>query len=160
MQIRIFHLPVAATENAADELNSFLRSHKVVDIRKELATMDGNSCWTFCVTYLETNDNSGTEVSKLKGKTDYMKVLDPDTFEIFSLFRKVRKQIAEKEVIPPYIVFTDQELAEMAKLPELTLQSMAALPGIGKVKTEKYGKYFCDAKDKLKQDSDEKTVPF
>ena len=160
MQIRIFHLPVAATEETVEEMNGFLRSHKIVDVKKELATINGNSCWTFCVTYLELNNGAGTESAKLKGKTDYMKVLDAATFEIFSLFRKVRKQIAEKEAVPAYVVFTDHELAEMAKLPELTLQTMAALPGIGKGKTEKYGKYFCEAREGIKTDNDEKAVPF
>lgn len=160
MQIKIFQLPVVATEEATEELNRFLRSQKIVDVKKELATIDGNSCWTFCVTYLESNSGSSADVAKLKGKTDYMKVLDPATFEIFSVFRKVRKQIAEKEAIPAYVVFTDQELAEMAKLPELTLQSIASLPGIGKGKTEKYGKFFCDAKEELKTENDEKTAPF
>ncbi len=155
MQIRIFHLPVAATENMVEELNHFLRSQKIIDVKKELAIIDGNSCWSFCVTYLEGNNGF-----TLKGKVDYMKVLDPPTFEIFSLFRKVRKQIADKESVPAYVIFTDQELAEMAKLPELSLQSMASLQGIGKAKVEKYGKLFCDAKDQLKPESDEKTLPF
>ena len=160
MQIRIFHLPVAATDDMVEELNHFLRSQKIIDVKKELATIDGNSCWTFCITYLESNNGFAADPARLKGKVDYMKVLDPPTFELFSLFRKVRKQIADKESVPAYVVFTDQELAEMAKLPELSLQSMASLQGIGKAKIEKYGKLFCDAKGQLKPDSDEKAMPF
>lgn len=160
MQIRIFHIPVAATEEMTEELNAFLRSHKIVDIRKELATIDGNSCWTFCVTFMEQNNGTSADTSKLKGKIDYMKVLDPTTFEKFSSFRKIRKQIAEKEAVPAYVVFTDQDLAEIAKLPEITLQTLANLPGIGKGKLEKYGKYFCDIKEIQKNDEDEKKMPF
>ncbi|GEM_PF-4109076 len=52
MQIKIFTLPVLADIKDMDELNLFLRANKVIDIRKELAMVDGNHCWTFCITYM------------------------------------------------------------------------------------------------------------
>lgn len=163
MQIKIFYLPIAATEEAMEEINHFLRSQRIVDIKKELAAIDGNSCWTFCVTYLEQNRTGDTaDSSRPKGKVDYMKVLDPATFDKFAQLRKIRKQIAEKEAIPAYVIFTDQELAELAKLSELTPQSMTEVAGIGKGKVEKYGPLFCQTKenDTLKTDDNEETMPF
>ncbi len=56
---------MVATEEATEELNHFLRSQKIVDVKKELATIDGNSCWAFCVTYIETSSSTSAEVAKL-----------------------------------------------------------------------------------------------
>ena len=36
MQIKIFTIPVIADDNDVDELNRFLRSHKIIDVRREL----------------------------------------------------------------------------------------------------------------------------
>ena len=42
--------------------------------------------------------------------------------------RKLRKQIAESEAVPAYAVFTDAELAEMAKLEVLDTASIQNMP--------------------------------
>lgn len=142
MQIKIFDIPIGANESMTEELNHFLRAHKIIDIKKELALLSGNSCWTFCITYMLDNKPADNNRSTGNGKIDYKEVLDSETFERFSNLRKLRKQIADKEAIPAYAVFTDAELAEMAKLSQLTLQEMQKIPGIGKKKLEKYGESF------------------
>ena len=47
-------------------------------------------------------------------------VLDGRTFEVFSKLRVFRKQIAERDAVPAYAVYTDAELAEIAKLERIT----------------------------------------
>ena len=145
MQIKIFNIPIGAEDGQMDEMNHFLRANKIIDIKKELAMIDGNSCWTFCITYMLASKPTELANGKTSGsstKVDYKEVLSPEEFEKFSNLRKLRKQIADSEAIPAYAVFTDAELAEMAKLPELTLVAMQNIPGIGKKKVEKYGNAF------------------
>lgn len=55
MQIKIFTIPVVADERDVEELNLFLRSHKVIDVKREITQYNGNSCWTFCITYMPDN---------------------------------------------------------------------------------------------------------
>ena len=144
MQIRIFTIPIGADEKQEEEMNHFLRANKIIDIKKELALLNGNSCWTFCITYMPTNRLNGNNNDTQGGqkKTDYKEVLPPVVFEKFCSLRQLRKQIAEEEAIPAYAVFTDAELAEMAKLQELTLTTIQKISGIGKKKVEKYGNVF------------------
>ena len=142
MQIKIFNIPIGADESMMDEMNHFLRAHKIIDVKKELAILGDNSCWTFCITYMLDNKSTDSNRVNGSGKVDYKEVLDADTFERFSLLRKLRKQIADSEAIPAYAVFTDAELAEMAKLSPLTLAEMQKISGIGKKKLEKYGNAF------------------
>ena len=144
MQIKIFSIPIGGDESAIEEMNLFLRANKIVDIRKELATVGCNSCWTFCITYI-LNNNPQAIKNNGENKIDYKKVLPPDIFERFSALRKLRKQIADNDAVPAYAVFTDAELAEIAKLDKLTLTALQNIPGIGKKKVEKYGNMFVNA---------------
>lgn len=150
MQIKIFNIPIGADDALVEEMNHFLRANKIIDIKKELAMLDGNSCWTFCVTYMLSNRPMETDNTKpANTKVDYKTVLDAATFEKFSALRKVRKMIAESEAIPAFAVFTDAELSEMAKLPVLTSDVMLKIPGIGKKKVEKYGDTFINSQTVL-----------
>ena len=145
MQFKIFTIPIIAEGRELEELNHFLRANKIVDIKKDLTTANGNSFWTFCVTYLPITCLADLERSGQgkQSKIDYKDVLDADTFARFSRMRQLRKQIAESEAIPAYAVFTDAELAEMAKLDVLDLAHILKIQGIGKKKAEKYGNAFC-----------------
>ena len=141
-----------------EEMNHFLRANKIVDIKKDLALLDGNSCWTFCITYILSGHP--LEVTAANGrpgsgtKVDYKDVLEPAAFERFSTLRKLRKQIADSEAIPAYAVFTDAELAEMSKPEELSLAALQNIPGIGKKKVEKYGAAFIQVKTDISNETD------
>lgn len=152
MEIQIFTLPLLPQPEQLEELNHFLRSHRVVDIRKEMAMADGGNVWTFCITYLQTTANS-TFGQVRTGKIDYKDVLDEDTFNRFSVLRKIRKTIADEEAVPAYAVFTDAELAELSKQKTLTSEAMQAVPGIGKRKIEKYASRIVLEYNKMKDET-------
>lgn len=137
-------MPLAADEKQIEEMNHFLRANKIVDVRKELATVDGNSCWTFCVTYMQGNVMQTVNAAESRtGKVDYKEVLDDGAFRRFCAMRKVRKAMADADAVPAFAVFTDAELAELAKMERVDVNSMQQVPGIGKKKVEKYGEKFC-----------------
>lgn len=136
MEIQLFTMPLCPHPEQLEELNNFLRSHKVVDIRKEIAMVNGNSVWTFCITYLRSSSLVGNLTKTTK--VDYREVLDENAFKRFSVLRKIRKVLADEEAIPAYAVFTDAELAEMARQENLSSETMQAIQGIGKKKMDKY----------------------
>ena len=144
MQIKIFNIPIGAEEAQTEELNHFLRSNKIIDIKKEVVWVENNNCWSFCITYMQSNSPDVNNTTRPIGgtKVDYKEILSSEVFERFSQFRKLRKQIADDEAIPAYAVFTDAELAEMAKLNPISLDAMNRISGIGKKKMEKYGDKF------------------
>ena len=144
MQIKIFTVPVVTDERDLEELNHFLRSHKVIDVKREITQYNGNGCWTFCITYMSDNHTVSPRDSEGKQKKiDYKEVLEPAAFDRFAHMRKLRKEIAERDAVPAYAVFTDTELAEMAKKEQLTKNAIESIPGIGKKRAEKYGLEFC-----------------
>jgi ATP-dependent DNA helicase RecQ len=64
---------------------------------------------------------------------------------LFQLLRAVRKQIADANGWPPYVVFHDTALKEMARTYPCTLEELAKVPGVGKKKLDNYGAEFVKA---------------
>lgn len=62
--------------------------------------------------------------------------------QLFEELRQLRKEIAEKEKVPPYIIFSDQTLKEMsAKFPS-NHNELLQIKGVGERKLEQYGDSF------------------
>jgi ATP-dependent DNA helicase RecQ len=56
--------------------------------------------------------------------------------------KKLRKEIASKESVPTYIVFSDASLRDMCRKKPLSLVQFSGVNGVGSVKLEKYGDIF------------------
>lgn len=67
--------------------------------------------------------------------------LEEDT-ALFETLRRLRREIANREGVPPYIVFADSTLREMAKFSPTTPKEMLAIKGVGESKLERYGASF------------------
>lgn len=64
--------------------------------------------------------------------------------ELFNLLRARRKQIADRDAVPPYVVFGDASLAEMAAVLPTDEESLLGINGVGKTKLDRYGAEFID----------------
>jgi len=139
MQFKIFTISTADNGAAMEEMNKFLRAHKVLEVEQQLVTGKAGSQWHFCVKYL-----AGVQPELPKGQTaakiDYKEVLDERTFAVFSTLREVRKKIAEEDGLPVYAVFTNEELSNIAALEEITTAALVTVNGIGQKKAERFGK--------------------
>jgi ATP-dependent DNA helicase RecQ len=83
----------------------------------------------------EYADNAIEKKSKIKTTQNH----DKDLFEIL---RKKRKDLADDAGVPPYIIFSDRTLIEMAADLPQTTESLLHIHGVGIVKHEKYGSIF------------------
>lgn len=61
---------------------------------------------------------------------------------VFERLRALRTQIAKENGVPPYVVFSDKTLKEMAERVPQTKAQMLQVGGIGDVKFERYGELF------------------
>jgi hypothetical protein len=89
MQLKLFILPVKNLDAAEGEMNGFLRSHRVLAVKKEFVADGENSFWTFCVEYLDSTAGAASWPGK-GPKVDYKEVLKPEEFEVFSRLREWR----------------------------------------------------------------------
>ena len=62
--------------------------------------------------------------------------------KLFAKLRKLRKAIADEENIPPYVVFNDATLIEMAEQMPVSPSEMLSVNGVGMRKLERFGKEF------------------
>lgn len=81
--------------------------------------------------------NENEPVKPLKDTSDYDTVL-------FEKLRVLRKSIAEEIGKPPFVVFTDKSLIDMASSLPVTSQAFLAVHGVGEAKLEKYGETFIE----------------
>ena len=65
--------------------------------------------------------------------------------ELFEKLRSVRKRLADELGVPPYVVFHDRTLKEMARRYPQNLDEFATIPGVGSAKQEKFGEIFIAA---------------
>jgi ATP-dependent DNA helicase RecQ len=66
--------------------------------------------------------------------------------------RQFRKELADAEGVPPYIIFHDATLKEMLHARPRTLEQMGELPGIGHAKLERYGEQFLTVLNSLEDE--------
>ncbi|MBX2890474.1 MAG: HRDC domain-containing protein [Saprospiraceae bacterium] len=139
MQVKHFTIPVLGGEALVEEMNTFLRGKKVIQVKQRfVGKKPDEACWTYAVRYVD--DVAATD--RERSKVDYRELLDAPAFNRFSALREIRKAVAQEHKVPPYVVFTDYELSEIAKLEDVTLEAMLKVKGIGESKVEKYGRYF------------------
>ena len=137
MQIKIFTLPISDDGSEQNALNKFLAGHKILEIEQFFYHNEKGALWCFCIRYL--NDN-GSHINAIDKKIDYKSVLNEQQFAIFSRLREIRKQLAAKDAVPAYAVFTDIELAEIAKLEQIDERNISKIKGIAEKRMSKYGK--------------------
>jgi ATP-dependent DNA helicase RecQ len=69
--------------------------------------------------------------------------LDYDSV-LFALLRQKRKELADEAGVPPYVVFSDRTLVEMAAYFPQSAESMLDISGVGQVKARQFGQVFAE----------------
>ncbi len=143
MRLHFVTVPVFEPRQAQVELNSFLSSHRVLTVDRELVTDGSHSAWAICITYLDQAEPSSQKQStKRAPRVDYREVLPEAQFQVFAKLRNLRKTIAEKEGVPVYAVFSNEQLAEMVTRSVRSLNELEAIAGVGPARRAKYGQAF------------------
>lgn len=85
------------------------------------------------------------EVARPRAKrtSDHSRIsMGASTNSLFEALRLHRKRIALAQKVPPYLVFTDTVLIDLAALKPKTLADFANIKGVGEAKLKKYGTSF------------------
>ncbi len=95
-----------------------------------------------CAPVQDTFDHTTTRSNM---RTSSATMLD-ENYEhlLFDTLRALRRRCAEKAGVPPYIVFSDATLRELATYLPLTLADMGRISGFGEVKMARYGTIFLE----------------
>lgn len=127
-------------------------------LKQELATLGEKNYRVLLLT------PQGWEVIKKRGKIPlsppYKKEIEERRMEgepdkgLFDQLRKLRSELARTKGLPPYCIFQDRTLLEMAsRLPD-TQEKMMSIVGVGEITFKKYGRLFLDLISKRKRGED------
>ncbi len=78
-------------------------------------------------------------------------VLDPT---LYSMLRELRKDISQKLNLPPYVIFQDMSLEQMATVYPITMEELQNIQGVGAGKARRYGLEFINLIKKHCQEND------
>ena len=138
-QFNTFYIPMDDDGAMAERLNVFLRSHRIMSVRQR----DFPEGWGFCVEWIDgeaaRSASAPYQFPYQCEKVDYMKVLSPDEVKRFSEYRTRRKEISEADGVKPFVVMTDAQMAELAKMENPTKADLKKIDGFGEARVEKYG---------------------
>ena len=127
-------------------MNSFLNSHRVLHVERQLVHDGRDSAWAVCISY---QDGAVGAAKEKRAKIDYRDVLSEPEFAVYARMRALRKQLSERDGVPAYTVLTNDQMAAIVQNRAITQEAMRGIDGIGEGKIEKYGEAF----QKLLQDT-------
>jgi ATP-dependent DNA helicase RecQ len=72
-------------------------------------------------------------------------LMDAGSLSLFEKLRELRLNISKKLGVPPFVVFHDKTLIEMAAYKPTTIQAFLQINGVGEAKADRYGEQFISA---------------
>jgi ATP-dependent DNA helicase RecQ len=78
--------------------------------------------------------------------------------KLFELLKNLRKKMAKEKDLPPYVIFQDPSLEEMATTYPTNKEELASVNGVGMGKVNKFGKEFLDLIQKYVDENDIETA--
>jgi ATP-dependent DNA helicase RecQ len=95
--------------------------------------------------YNESEDDAIVTASKSSGTADEA---------LMAMLRDLRKKVAKKVGVPPFVVFQDPSLEDMALKYPITQEEMINIHGVGEGKAKKYGKEFLELINRYVEEND------
>lgn len=85
-------------------------------------------------------ERSVNDASKTKNKKTQLHTLSTDySHDLYAALAQLRSEIAAKEQIAPYLIFTKDTLEDIAKRKPTNLKDLESCSGVGRIKLKKYG---------------------
>ncbi|MDR6224682.1 DNA helicase RecQ [Desmospora profundinema] len=84
------------------------------------------------------------------------KVAAPGSAGLFEKLRERRLELSRREQIPPYMIFPDSTLTEMARMLPGDADTLLAVKGVGQQKRDKYGEAFLEV---IREHAEQKDLP-
>lgn len=93
------------------------------------------------VRFATVKERQEKAVKKVDEKIKPLRLRD----ELFEHLRKLRRQLSQERGIPPYMIFSDATLEEMAAAKPANSEQLMAISGVGEQKLQQFGQPFLDA---------------
>src|SRR5271168_4920564 len=109
MQLKFFAIPALGDDDdAADAVNRFLGTHRIASLERHLVADGASSFWALCILYHPPT--AARSLGARREKTDYRETLPAAEFAVYAKLRLLRKQLADRDGVPAYALFTNEQL--------------------------------------------------
>jgi len=142
MRFDFFTIPVIGGEDAADALNRLVGSVRVLSVDRQFVADGTSSCWAVCV--LSQGGGQRPPGGGRRSGIDYREVLSEADFGVFARLRELRKELANRDGVPPYSVFTNEQLAQIVRRRATSISALREIEGVGEARADKYGAAILD----------------
>ncbi len=145
MPIKIFTLRFLESLDGFDDehMRVFLADKEIISTRAHFFVKDGVPYWTVMAAYGQ-GPGSGPEATGKGGKGVGNKgasiQLDENSMPLFNLLKDWRKERAQRDGVPHFVIFSNRQLADIAAKAPASLAQLSAISGVGKAKLQMYGK--------------------
>ena len=97
-------------------------------------------------------DKQPEKTAKTKKKAKSVETLTSSGYKLFERLKKLRLEIAREESMPPYIIFSDKTLIDMAAKKPSSKPEMLDVSGVGENKFAKYGERFLEVIEEYRRE--------
>ncbi|PQJ23570.1 ATP-dependent DNA helicase RecQ [Tenacibaculum sp. SG-28] len=133
----------------ADYIKKEIEQYGVLKITKEgLAFLENPSSFMMTENHVYNTDDDGTIITNEKS------IGSGVDSKLVEILRELRKHVGKKLNVPPFAVFQDPSIDDMALKYPITLEELAKVHGVGEGKARKYGKEFVELIANYVEDND------
>jgi superfamily II DNA helicase RecQ len=141
MLAKIFTLRFNELTDCFDDtpLRDFMKDKEILSIREHFFMRHEIPYLTIVVAY---NPRSGTppETAKKKQRDEsWRELIHPEDMPLFNALRDWRNETSRRQGVPPYVICTNQQLAEIVSRKPANKNQLGQIEGIGKAKIAGYG---------------------
>lgn len=123
-----------------DELNKFILNKKIISKKLEFFTYNSKPYWSVLLEYEHIHPVGAKHFSPDSNvKQTVENLSEPDKL-LFQKLKDWRKETAEKQGFPVYIVANNKEMVTLVEKKPITLEALKNIEGFGKKKLDNYGK--------------------
>lgn len=144
MLVKVFSFTFNSALGGFDDepMRDFMKDKEIVSIRDHLFVRNEIPYLTLVVKYFPFRQEVAAPTSSKQGdKRDdsWKELLTKADMGFFNLLRDWRSVRCKKDGVPPYVLLTNRQLAEVVKHKPQSLSELMKIDGIGKAKADKYG---------------------
>jgi len=122
------------------DLQEFIKDKEILSVRDHFFIKNDTPYIAVVIHYRENYEQPTASRSGRKRDESWREIIKDDELPLFNTLRSWRSERAKQDGIPPYIICTNRQLAEMVSERPLSLSALAKVKGFGKAKMDKYGK--------------------
>lgn len=143
MKLRILTLPFDLQLGRFDDepLRQFLADKELVAVKDHFFVHQGLPCLVLVLTYTQVPVPAARPRSdeRSERRDAWRELLEPTDLPLFNTLREWRTARAREDGIPPYVICTNRQLAEVIRARPQTLAGLGEIDGFGQAKLKKYG---------------------